>query len=65
MSKKKKESDFMKFQILYYTRFNKRLNVRVFFSYLDVLKFVSCNIDKIIGMNITRLDLENKCCDKL
>lgn len=55
----------MKFQILYYTKFNKRLNVRVFFSYLDVLKFISCNIDKIIGMNITRLDLEGGVHDKL
>lgn len=49
----------MKFQILYYTKFNKRLNVKVFFSYLEVMKFVSNNIDKIIGMNITRLDLES------
>ena len=47
----------MKFQIMYYTKFNNRLNVRTFFTYLDTLRFISYNIDKIVSMNISRSDL--------
>lgn len=50
----------MRFQILYYTKFNRRLNVRSFFSYLEVLKFISCNIDIIDSMQITRKDMVGK-----